>query len=57
MYLLTNNEKLNKKGIYISKYVLNGKNNFSSLTNYVFTNKIDKNLINSITTGSNMDID
>ena len=57
MYLLTKDKNLNKKGIYIVKYILKGKNNFSSPTNYVFTKKTDQNLINNITTGSNMDID
>lgn len=57
IYILTNDSDLNKKGIYIIKYILKSKNNFSTPINYVFAKGTDKNLTNSITTGSNMVID
>lgn len=57
MYLLTSDEKLNKDGIYISRYVLNGTNNFTSPTNYVFTDDTKDELKSMITSWSNMNID
>lgn len=57
LYILTKDEKLNKEWTYIVKYIVKGKNTFSSPIKYIFTKKSNKNLINSITTGSNMVID
>ncbi len=57
MYLLTNDEELNSNGTYISRYVLNGTNNFASPTNYVFTDDTQSSLTSMITSWSNMNID
>lgn len=57
IYLLTKNKDLNKKWIYIIKYVLKWKNKFWPAINYIFSKDTDKNLLDKITTGSNLFID
>jgi hypothetical protein len=57
LYVLTLDDKLNKKWIYIKRYLLKSKNNFSNPTNYIFSEEANKDLISGIYTGSSLAVD
>lgn len=57
LYTLTLDKEENKKWVFIKRYLLKWWNKFSSPTDYVFSEKNDKKLINAIYTGSSFAID
>ena len=56
LYTLSLDKEENQKNIYIKRYIVR-RNGFSSPINYPFSKKADKELINSIYSGSSMVID